>query len=628
MTNLYIFDESSRATVYGIGTYIKELTAALKASEVHVCVVHLHSAINEKDEDVSVETDNIRHIHFPSAINWSTSIDLNKQRILYYKNVTYLLRLQIKGTEKLVFHLNSYQNGNLAIELKKTFNCKIITTIHYLDWSFFLSGNITHFRNIINTQATDQENKIEKMVSESYQKEKKYYEETDCIICLSERTRQILQDDYKINPTKTTVIYNGLNDINLLVKKHDLRQKYNIPDIPIFLFAGRLDEIKGLKYLFKAYKIVLNAIPQCHLIIAGNGAFDSYMKDCEDIWMHVTWTGLINKEKLYDLYSIADIGVMPSFHEQCSYVAIEMMMHGVPLIASTSTGLKEMVEDGVTGLHIPVVEYPDKAEIDTGLLAEEMLYLLRHPEERKRMGENARKRYEQIYSLPIMRRNMLDFYTSLFESEEKEHILHRLEDMVSMIAKSYTDYKTIGLSYGMMGSVVFLYHYARHTKDTNYTEIAEALMDKIHSSIHAGFPINYAQGLTGIGAAIEYLVQQGFIETDTDEILDDFDTLFTEQVHNRMLYLSSPDLADLKRYYAARLENPKTKKCDFLHQTIMDIDGLMELHERVSVTFEGASASHSFSQERESWGLDGYAGKGLALLSELDTQHNTWLKLK
>jgi len=138
------------------------------------------------------------------------------------------------------------------------------------------------------------------------------------------------------------------------------------------------------------------------------------MKECEDIWSHIIWTGLISKEKLFNLYSIADIGIMPSFHEQCSYVAIEMMMHGIPLIASTSTGLKEMVEEEITGLHIPVIEYRDKMEINSSLLAEKILYLIQHPKERKRMGNNARKRYEQVYSLEVFRKNMLAFYKSLF----------------------------------------------------------------------------------------------------------------------------------------------------------------------------------------------------------------------
>jgi len=41
------------------------------------------------------------------------------------------------------------------------------------------------------------------------------------------------------------------------------------------------------------------------------------------------------------------------------------------------------------------------------------LYLLQHPEERKRMGANARKRYENVYSADIFSENMLNFYQSL-----------------------------------------------------------------------------------------------------------------------------------------------------------------------------------------------------------------------
>jgi len=39
---------------------------------------------------------------------------------------------------------------------------------------------------------------------------------------------------------------------------------------------------------------------------------------------------------------------------------IEMMMQSLPVIGNTSTGLKEMIIDGETVLHIPVIEYDDK----------------------------------------------------------------------------------------------------------------------------------------------------------------------------------------------------------------------------------------------------------------------------
>ncbi|MDD4697517.1 MAG: TIGR04157 family glycosyltransferase [Fermentimonas sp.] len=410
--NLYIFDENSRASVYGIGTYLKELTLSLKNSIVHITVVHLCNAQSFKIEEI----DGISHWYIPDAMEETLHLDFESRTKQYYCNVKYLIQIHMQKSHKLIFHFNFTKNMALAETLRETFDCKLVFTIHYLDWCFGLFGNLTYFRDILTCQEKDLDVGLKKSIIEPYHKEKELFEKVDNIICLSVKTRQVLLDDYKINPAKTTVIYNGLTNKCPIAKKRELRKKYNIPSIPIFLFAGRLDNIKGVKYLLQAFKIVLDKQEECHLIIAGSGSFDLYMKECEDIWMNVTWTGLIDKAKLYDLYSIADVGLMPSLHEQCSYVAIEMMMHGVPLIASTSTGLCEMVEDGVTGLHIPVIEHSDRVEIDIPLLAEKMLYLLKHPEERKRMGANARKRYEQLYTTEVMRKNMLNFYTTLYDT--------------------------------------------------------------------------------------------------------------------------------------------------------------------------------------------------------------------
>lgn len=411
MINLYIFNELSRGAIYGIGTYIRELTFALKDSNINVCVVHLRS---EKQNEKPIESDLVHHYYIPSPINWNTSIDWNKQNDLYYRNVVYLLKLRVKDSERLVFHLNFNLSSQLAEELKRAFDCKIVTTIHYFDWSFLLFGNILHFRQILSSPNIEHDDVLNKSIIKLFSIEKKIFKTVDRIICLSENTENILQDDYQIKPEKITVIYNGLTNTHADSDRALLIQKYYFSDIPIILFVGRLDDIKGLKYAIRAFKTVLKSYQNCQFIIAGEGLFAIHMKECEDIWSHITWTGLISQEKLFNLYSIADIGLMPSFHEQCSFVAIEMMMHGVPLIASTSTGLKEMVEDGITGFHIPVIEYPNKMEIDSSLLAEKILYLLQHPEERKYMKNNARKRYERVYSFDVFRENMLGFYNSLF----------------------------------------------------------------------------------------------------------------------------------------------------------------------------------------------------------------------
>lgn len=411
--NLYIFHTSSEAAVYGVGTYIRELTTALRHSKIKVCVINLRAHIPQiRIEETS---DGIKRWYFPEPIEQLATDGLCD---LYYRNIVYLLQSYIEDKSNLIFHLNANQSSKFAKELKTAFDCKIVLTIHYFDWCFKLSGNLTRFRLLREIRKTVQGNEDIESLKEAFRKEKETFKVMDHIFCLSEKTREILQDDYKVKPDKITVVYNGLTDKVSIVEKTVLRQKFQISDIPIILFAGRLDGIKGLTYALRAFKIVLNTQSECRFIIAGNGEFDSYMIECEDIWINISWTGLINKEKLYELYAIADIGIIPSFHEQCSYVAIEMMMHGLPIIGSTSTGLCEMIEDNITGLHIPVIEFTDRTEINSSLLAEKILYLLQHSTEARQMGQNGRRRYLENYSSEIFRNNMVKFYESVFQHRE------------------------------------------------------------------------------------------------------------------------------------------------------------------------------------------------------------------
>jgi len=409
--NLYLFNANDSAATYGIGTYLKELTNALEDAGINLHIIHLHSVCPEFE---IVKTNHIENWYIPEVRNQRTFSGTIQKLEDYCRNVIYLLRLYIQDTKDLIFHFNYNQYQFLARELKTVFECKTVAAVHFTKWALAFHGNIS-LLHALKSKPENQWNSFEKLIHTTHEYEGLICKEVDRVITLSNYSQNLLCSEYQLNPDKVTVIPNGLKDTTQLMKtkKKALKKRWHISDREfLILFAGRIHAVKGLLFLIKAFRKVLERVPYCRLMIAGNGEFDFYIKECENIWTQVTWTGFIDKNKLYDLYSMADIGIMPSFHEQCSYVAIEMMMHGLPIIGSTSTGLKEMIEDGETGLHIPVIEYEDRVEIDSSLLSEKMLYLLQHPSERERMGINARKRYLKYYSLDIFRKNMLKFYQS------------------------------------------------------------------------------------------------------------------------------------------------------------------------------------------------------------------------
>jgi len=80
-----------------------------------------------------------------------------------------------------------------------------------------------------------------------------------------------------------------------------------------------------------------------------------------------------------------------------------------------------------------------------------------------------------------------------------------------------------GLYTGEMGLALFFFRYAHYTQNGLFAQYGFDLVDKAQSRIHAGTPIDYKQGLTGLGSVLEYLVQCGYIKADTDAILEEFD---------------------------------------------------------------------------------------------------------
>ena len=132
-----------------------------------------------------------------------------------------------------------------------------------------------------------------------------------------------------------------------------------------------------------------------------------------------------------------------------------------------------------------------------------------------------------------------------------------------------------GLYSGEMGLVLFFFRYARFIENELYSNYALNLFKKVTNSIYVNTPINYKQGITGIGSAIEYLVQEGYLDFDTDELLEDFDDrIFSiPNLHP----LSYEEIEGIGNYTIWRIKGSKSKK-DFLLNTLLPpfIDGMDE----------------------------------------------------
>ncbi len=88
----------------------------------------------------------------------------------------------------------------------------------------------------------------------------------------------------------------------------------------------------------------------------------------------------------------------------------------------------------------------------------------------------------------------------------------------------------LGLMNGKMGIAIYFFHLARQTNNQIYENYAGELIDEIYEEITANTPVEFENGLAGIGWGIEYLAQNGFIEADTNEILAEFDQALSHEL--------------------------------------------------------------------------------------------------
>lgn len=413
MCQLYIINEYSRASNYGIGTYISQLLCTVKEMDMKITVVHLRDASHTSF--YQEEKDNVQYLYIPSPQYTNTWIGSDKSLQRYYRNSFYLLLSYINDTnDKLIFHFNFFNAFYLASLLKERFTCKIVLTVHYMEWSFELLGDVDKLKKILDKTETPQDVRIKDNVAS----EKKFIKICDHIIAIAEHSYKTLNQIYEVDTKKMTLIRHGLQDCYIersINEKINLRHKFGFSEEEkLIVFAGRLDPVKGIMILLKAFKQLFVHDKSLRLIIAGDGNMSRYLNETSPLWSKVVFTGFISKEKLYELYAIGDVGVLPSLHEEFGYVALEMMMMGLPLVTGRTTGLKEIVVDTITGITVALESEDDNCSASA--LAAAMGTLLYDPFKMRENGNNGRNRYLAIYENTIFQNKMKSFYSNILNS--------------------------------------------------------------------------------------------------------------------------------------------------------------------------------------------------------------------
>lgn len=147
-----------------------------------------------------------------------------------------------------------------------------------------------------------------------------------------------------------------------------------------------------------AFTEVLKSYPDTRLVLAGsaNSEWSYFLASIKHISSKIITTGFISKKELKEWYRIVDIGIIPSYYEQCPYVAIEMMMYGLPIVVSDANGLRDMFTDKENAVVVPLGDRQNSKEF-TGHIRDALMLLLESGTIEARIGEKSRNKHIVIH---------------------------------------------------------------------------------------------------------------------------------------------------------------------------------------------------------------------------------------
>jgi glycosyltransferase involved in cell wall biosynthesis len=185
-----------------------------------------------------------------------------------------------------------------------------------------------------------------------------------------------------------------------------VRERYGLEGKQALLSVGRLGHEKNLGLMLRALAILNKKFPKLRFIVVGSGpAEESLRREAHEFGVtdQVLFAGRVTDEELPAFFRAADLFIMTSLTETFGIVIVEAMAAGIPVVAVTANGSKDLITPGVDGLLAPN---------DPESLAAAIGRLLTDEEQRTRMGRSAQQT-AQRYSVGALTSQLLALYESV-----------------------------------------------------------------------------------------------------------------------------------------------------------------------------------------------------------------------
>lgn len=393
MNILYCCDEYPPARNGGIGTVVKLVAEAMakRGHRVFVAGTYWEGEGKETVEEIngvtiirwhkgSYDTIGIRVCNHVKGGERSKTT--KTQRIL--NRTQSLLEDVIKKHRIDVLEMPDYVDGFIhndgIVFPAKRFSVPMIVRVHGC-----VSFLFHHVEGVENEEKTKQD--------------KVLFDQADAICAVSEFSKRYVEERLCFNKP-IDVIYNPIDASAFESPKESEGQN--------ILFFGKIAEMKGAFSLIKAFNIVAEKNLQARLRLVGSGDIEGARRLVNPQFAdRVDFVGFVPHERIADEIDAALFCVLPSYFENFSMAALEVLSRRKALIYTQMASGKELIDDGKNGFLVD----PD----NVGQIAEKMELLLSDVGLRHRLAENGCEMCRSRFSTETIIPKMEQYYQSVIE---------------------------------------------------------------------------------------------------------------------------------------------------------------------------------------------------------------------
>ena len=202
---------------------------------------------------------------------------------------------------------------------------------------------------------------------------------------------------HKLFAKKSSVLYNIIDTEAIFDKKAHDEHTYDYD----MIYVGRLTFQKDPQRLMRLCARLKESKPDLKVAIVGTGELEEEVKNlCAELGVQDNVQFLGFQTNPIKMIHDSKAMILTSRWEGTPMCALEAMALGTPVVSTPSDGMTDLLDDGINGY---LTE-------DDAVMAENLLRIMNDPDHRAFLGENARKKFNEINDAPKYKQTIADCY--------------------------------------------------------------------------------------------------------------------------------------------------------------------------------------------------------------------------